>query len=144
MFKAKLRVGETLVGDSRIDVCNDPSITWTLCVRCTFDPVGLQVEVLQRRAHSGDSLQPVEAQVQLHQAGHVKGVGGDALVCELVVRHPDILQLGQTGQEALWERSDGVVLHVELVQLLRERVWDLRKHQRFVGEQGWFRLIFAK
>lgn len=110
-------------------------------MRCTFDPVGLQVEVLQRRAHNGDSLQPVEAQVQLHQAGHVKGVGGDALVCELVVRYPDILQLGQTGQEALWERADGVVLHVELVQLLRERVWDLRKHQRFVGEQGWFGLM---
>lgn len=94
---------------------------------CTFDLVGLQVQVLQRRAHGGDSLQSVVAQVQLHQAGHVEGVGRDARVCELVVSHPDILQLGQTGQEALWERLDGVALHVELVQLFRERVRDLRK-----------------
>lgn len=104
---------------------------------CTFDPVGLQVEVLQGRAHGGDSLQPVEAQVQLHQAGHVEGVGGDALVSELVVRQPDILELGQTGQETLWEGVDGVVVHVELVHLFREGVWDLRGHRRLVAEQGW-------
>lgn len=83
--------------------------------------------MLQRRAHGGDLLQPVIAQVELHQAGHVEGVGRDALVRQLVVCHPDILQLGQTGQEALWERVDGVVLHVELVQLVRQRVWHLRK-----------------
>lgn len=99
-------------------------------VRRTFDLVGLQVEVLQRRADGGDPLQPVEAQVQLHQAGHVEGVGGDAGVRELVVSHPHVLQLAQTGQEALWEGLDGVVLHVELVQLFGERVWDLWRCQR--------------
>lgn len=131
-------------GDSRIvDVCshisinNRPERHHVRGVCCTFDPVGLQVEVLQRHANGGDSLQPVEAQVQLHQAGHVKGAGGDTLVGELVVRQPDILELGQMGQEALWERADGVVLHVELVQLFRERVWDLREHRRLGAEQGW-------
>lgn len=66
-------------------------------MRRTFDVVGLQVEVLQRRADGGDPLQPVEAQVQLHQARHVEGVGGDAGVRELVVSHPHVLQLAQTG-----------------------------------------------
>lgn len=94
--------------------------------------------MLQGRAHDGDSLQQVEAQVQLHQAGHIEGVGGDAFVCEVVVRHPDVLQLGQTGQEALRQRVDGVVLHVELVQLFRERLRDLRKYWRFVEERGSF------
>lgn len=120
---------------SIVDVVG-PSITDRDWGVCTFDPVGLQVEVLQRRAHGGDSLQPVEAQVQLHQAGHIEGVGGDALVSELVVRQPDILELGQTAQEALWEGVDGVVLHVELVHLSRERVWDLGGHRRLGAEQG--------
>ncbi len=67
----------------------------------TFDLVGLQIEMLQRAAHWGDSLQFIVAQIQLHQPSHIEGVRRDALVCQLVVGHPDILQLGETAQEAL-------------------------------------------
>ena len=91
----------------------------------TFDLVCLQVEVLQCGADYGDSLQLVEAQVQLHQPRHVEGVGGDALVCQLVVAHPDILQLCETTQEVCWHWVDGVGLQIELVQMVREGLRDL-------------------
>lgn len=81
--------------------------------------------MLQRAAHQGDSLQLVVAQVQLHQPRHVEGVGRDALVCQLVVGHPHILQLSEAAQEALWQRVNGVGLHVELVQMFRESLRDL-------------------
>lgn len=81
--------------------------------------------MLQRAAHQGDPLQLVEAQVQLHQPRHVEGVGRDALVCQLVVGHPHILQLSEAAQEALWQRVNGVGLHVELVQMFRESLRDL-------------------
>ena len=68
----------------------------------TFDLVGLQIEMLQCGAHYGDSLQFIEAQVQLHQPGHIKGVGRDTLVCQQIVSHPDVLQLSEAAQEALW------------------------------------------
>lgn len=51
--------------------------------------------MLQSGAHRGNPLQLIEAQVQLHQPGHIEGVGRDSLVCELVVAHPDVLQLGE-------------------------------------------------
>lgn len=72
------------------------------CMHSTFDLVGLEIDMLQCGAHCGDSLQFIEAQVQLHQPSHIKGVGRDTLVCQLVVGHPDILQLSETVQEALW------------------------------------------
>lgn len=59
----------------------------------TFNLIGLQVKVLQRGADRWDSLQFVVAQVQLHQPCHIESVGGDSLVCQLIVGHPDILQL---------------------------------------------------
>lgn len=49
--------------------------------KLTFDLIGLQVKVLQRGANWRNSLQFVEAQVQLHQPRHVKGVSGDAFIC---------------------------------------------------------------
>lgn len=52
--------------------------TW---MHSTFDLVGLEIEMLQCGAHWGDSLQFIEAQVQLHQPSHIKGVGRDTLVC---------------------------------------------------------------
>lgn len=92
--------------------------------------------MLQRGAHWGDSLQFIEAQIQLHQPSNVKGVGRDPLICQLVVGHPDILQLGEMAQEVLWERIDGVGLHVELVQMFRECLRDL--HQRTeTSQEDW-------
>lgn len=91
----------------------------------TFDLVGLQVEVLQRAADWRDPLQLVVAQVQLHQPRHVEGVRRDALVGQLVVGHPHVLQLSQAAQEALGQRVNGVGLHVELVQVFRKSLRDL-------------------
>lgn len=59
----------------------------------TLDLIGLQVQMLQCSTDRRDSLQFVVAQVQLHQPGHIESVGGDSLVCQLIVSHPDILQL---------------------------------------------------
>lgn len=39
--------------------------------------------------------------------------------------HPDVLQLSETVQEALWKSVNGVGLQVELVQMFREFLWDL-------------------
>lgn len=82
--------------------------------------------MLQSGADQRDSLQVVEAQVQLHQACRIEDVGRQALVRELVVGHPKILQLCQSGQEALRQRSDGVGVQVELVQSFGESLWHLR------------------
>lgn len=82
--------------------------------------------MLQRATDWRDPLQLVVAQVQLHQPRHVEGVGRDALVCQLVVGHPHILQLSQAAQETLGQRVDGVGLHVELVQVFRKSLRDLR------------------
>lgn len=92
--------------------------------------------MLQRGAHWGDPLQFIETQVQLHQPSNVKGVGRDTLICQLVVGHPDILQLGEMAQEVLWERINGVGLHVELVQLFREGLRDLRQRTT-TSQEGW-------
>lgn len=93
---------------------------WDVNAAATFDLIGLQIEMLQCGADDGDSLQFVVAQVQFHQSSHIEGVGRDALVCELVVCQSDILQLSQSVQEALWQKINGVVLHVELVQVCRQ------------------------
>ena len=87
--------------------------------------VGLQVEVLKRLADGGDPLQLVEAEVQLHQARHVEGVGGDAIVGQLVVGHADVLQLGELTEETLWDSTDGVGLQVQLVEALWKTIWYL-------------------
>lgn len=91
----------------------------------TFDLIGLQIQMLQSGADRRDSLQLVEAQVQLHQPGHVEGVGRDALIGQQVVGHPHVLQLWEPTHEALWESVDGVGLQVELVQTFRQSLWDL-------------------
>lgn len=59
----------------------------------TFDLIGLQVKMLQCGADSWNSLQFVEAQVQLHQPAYIKGVGWDPFVLQQIVGHPYILQL---------------------------------------------------
>lgn len=81
--------------------------------------------MLQCGTDDRDSLQLVEAQVQLHQPSHIKSIRGDALICELVVSHPEILQLSEAAQESLGYRVNGVKIQVELMQMFREIIWNL-------------------
>lgn len=81
---------------------------------CTFDAIGLKVEVLQTCADGWNLFQLVVGQVQLHERAHVKSIGWDSSVCELIVREAHKAQLRKLLHKVDGDGGDVVVVEVQL------------------------------
>lgn len=75
----------------------------------TFYFIGLQVQVLQSGGHGGNSGEFVVRQIQLHQAGVVEGLRGDAEVLQAAVTQTQVLEVEESLKTVLSQSSEGVV-----------------------------------
>lgn len=95
-------------------MCNH-ALAFLVNVHITLDFICFQVEVLEGGGNCGNGGQFVVREVQLHQAGVVKGLWVDATALQATPTETQILQTEQVHKSLLTQTRERVVRQIELL-----------------------------